>query len=190
MFGVRRSMLGVRRFSAKLINVESAELTKGRRAGLRITIARHLGADEAMARRASHDVDGDCRHPALHRSRVGDRNFLWFHTAVSAQDVVVDRSGLGLPLQQNRSCDCGDGARRRYLGDARDLSCRVSIGVLELASPASSACAFSSIWTARLYALACIFTGRLAHVLARVCWFAVSCDSFGDRYLFSYALAD
>jgi len=183
-------MLGVRRFSAKLINIESAKLTKGRRAGLRIAIARRLGADEALARCASHDVDGDRRHAAFHRSRVGHRDFLWFHTAVSAQDVVVDRCGLGLPLQQNRSCDCGDGARRRHLGDARDLSCRVSIRVLELASPASSACAFSSIWTARLYALACIFTGRLAHVLARVCWFAVSCDSFGDRYLFSYALAD
>src|SRR6266436_6833644 len=143
-----------------------------------------------MACRASHDVDGDCRHASFYCSRVGDWNFLWLHAAVSAQDLVVDRCGVGLPLQQDRSCDCRDGARRRHLGDARALFCRVSSRVLDLESPGSSARAFSPVWTARLCALACIFTGRLAHVLARVCWFALPRDPFGDTYLFSYALAD
>src|SRR6266542_1898183 len=96
----RDSILGVRRsaFSAKLINVENAGASTIAGAGLRITIADAACATEAVARRTSHDVDGDCRHAAFHRSRVGHRNFLWLHAAVSAQDVVVDCCGMGLPL--------------------------------------------------------------------------------------------
>ena len=50
--------------------------------------------------------------------------------------------------------------------------------------------AFSPVWFGRLYALARIFSGRLAHVLARIYWFALPCRSLGDHCLFSHATAD
>ncbi len=78
---------------------EAAELTSGSRAGFRIAIAKTTRATEALVGSASHDVDGDRRHTALHRARVGHRNFLWLHPAVSAEDVVVDHRGLDLPVQ-------------------------------------------------------------------------------------------
>jgi hypothetical protein len=91
-------MLGVRFFSAKLINIESAELTKGSRAGLRISITKTTRPAEEMVREASHDVAGDSRYAAFHRSRVGDRSFLWLYPAISAENTVVDRGSLDLPL--------------------------------------------------------------------------------------------
>jgi len=95
---------------------------------------------------------------------------------------------VGLPLQQDCSCDCGNTARRRDLGDAGDLPCGISIGVLELASVASAARAFPPVWAARLCTLACIFACRLAHILACIRWFAVSRGSFGDHRLFCNAV--
>ena len=95
---------------------------------------------------------------------------------------------MGLSLQQDCSCDCGDPARRRDLGNARDLYCRISIGLLEFAAAAGAACSFSPVWTARLHALACIFTRGLAHILAGVCWLNVPRGSFGNHYLFSHAV--
>ncbi len=96
---------------------------------------------------------------------------------------------MGLPLQQDCSCNCGDPARCRDLGDARDLSRRISFGVLESSAAASSARTFPPVWTSRLRALACIFTGRLAYILACVCWLAFLGDSFGDHHLFCDAVA-
>ena len=61
--------------------------------------------------------------------------------------------------------------------------------MLEFAAAASAACSFSPVWTARLRALACIFTGRLAHILAGVCRLHVPRGSFGDHYLFRDAVA-
>ena len=141
-----------------------------------------------LAGDASHDPDDNCRHAALNRSRVGDRNFLRIYTALSFKNIIIDRHGLGVPLQQDCSCDCGNAARRRDLGDARDLSCGISIGLLELASVASAARAFPPVWAARLCTLACIFAGRLAHILACVRWFAISRGSFGDHHLFCNAV--
>src|SRR2546428_1374222 len=76
----------------------AADTAAANGAGLRITIADAACATEAVARRTSHDSDGDCGYAALDRSRVGHRNFLWLHAAVSAQDVVVDCCGVWLPL--------------------------------------------------------------------------------------------
>jgi len=56
--------------------------------------------------------------------------------------------------------------------------------MLELAADSGTACAFSEFWTARLRTLARIFAGGVAHVLARLRWFAVSRGSFGDHHLF------
>jgi hypothetical protein len=137
---------------------------------------------------ASHDPDDNCRHTALHCSRVGNRNFFRVHTALSAKNIVIDRDRLDLPLQQDCSCDCSNAARPRDLGDARDLSCGISIGVLELASVASPARAFPPVWAARLCTLACIFARRLAHILACARWFAVSRGAFGDHHLFCNAV--
>jgi len=95
---------------------------------------------------------------------------------------------VDLSLQQDCSCDCGDPARRRDLGNARHLYCRISIGLLEFAAAAGAACSFSPVWTARLHALACIFTSGLAHILAGVCWLNVPRGSFGNHYLFSHAV--
>ena len=176
--------------SSGQFKIETARATAASRACLRIAIAKTTRATEALACRASHDVDDNRRHAALHRARVGHRNFLWLHTALSAEDVIIDRGRMDLPMQQNCSCDSGDAARCPDLGDARDLCCRIPFGLLEPQSPGSTAGAFSSVWTGRLRALACIFTRRLAHLLACVCRFALPRRAFGDRYLFSYALAD
>src|SRR5436305_14395159 len=97
---------------------------------------------------------------------------------------------MDFSLQQDRSCDCSDAARRSDLGDARDLCCRISFGVLEHRSSRSPARALSPIWTARLRALACMFTGRLAHLLARACWVSVLRDSYSKLGVFCYSFAD
>src|SRR6476660_4641406 len=81
------------------VSSESARPTQRKRPGLRTALAWAIGATKALAFRASHDVDGDCRHAAFHRSWLGDWDFLWLHPAVSAQDVVVDCGSVGLPLQ-------------------------------------------------------------------------------------------
>jgi hypothetical protein len=91
-------------------------------------------------------------------------------------------------LQQDCSCDRGNAARPPHLGDARDLSCRISFGLLEFTAAASPARAFPPVWTPRLRALACIFTGRVAYILACIRWFAVSRGSFSNHYLFCNAV--
>ena len=58
------------------------------------------------------------------------------------------------------------------------------------ASPGGAAGTFSPVSTARLRALACVFTRYLAHLLARVYWFALPCHSLRDHCLFSHAPAD
>ncbi len=68
-------------FSAKLINVENAGASTIAGAGLRITLARVTGASQALVGCASHDVDGDRRHAAFHRSRLSD--------AVTLHDVMI-----------------------------------------------------------------------------------------------------
>lgn len=97
---------------------------------------------------------------------------------------------MDLPLQQDRSRDCRYAARCHDLGDASGLCCRISTGVLDSAAFTSPARAFSPIWTARLRPMACIFTRRLARILARLRRFTLPRDPFGDTYLFSYAIAD
>ncbi len=62
------------------------------------------------------------------------------------------------------------------------------LGCWSFAAAASAACSFSPVWTARLHALACIFTRGLAHILAGVCWLHVPRGSFGNHYLFSHAV--
>jgi hypothetical protein len=91
-------------------------------------------------------------------------------------------------MQQDSSCHCSDASRFDDLGDARDLYCRIPVGVLESAASASPTCALSAIWTARLCTLACIFARRLADILACVCWFSLPRGSFGDHYLFCDAV--
>jgi serine-type D-Ala-D-Ala carboxypeptidase (penicillin-binding protein 5/6) len=61
--------------------------------------------------------------------------------------------------------------------------------VLEPASPGCAPHTFLAVRIARLRKLACFLTGGLAHFLARVCWFAVPCHSFGDNRLCSNAIA-
>src|SRR5205823_10372433 len=156
----------------------------------RITIAKTTRANEGLAGRASHDLDGDRRHATLDRAGVGNRNFLWLHPAVSTEDVVVDRCGLDFPLQQDRSCDRCHAARRNDLGNAGVVSRRVSIWMLDPKSASSSTCASPPIPAPRLRALACIFTRCLADVLASVRRFAVRCDPFSSDCLFSYAVVD
>src|SRR5436309_6641089 len=112
---------------------------------LRVPITGLACPAEELAGGASHDPDDNCGHAALDRSGIGDRDFLWFHAAISSQDAVVDRGGVGLPLQQSCSRDCSNAARPDDLGDASDLRCRISIGMLELASVSGPACAFSPI---------------------------------------------
>jgi len=167
-----------------------ARATSKKRVGLRDTIAKITDAAEELAGRASYDVDDDRRYAALNRSGVGDRNFLRVHTAVSGKDVAVDRRGMGFSLQQNRCRDCGNAARCFDLGDAGNLCRRISSRVLEPSASGSPTCAFSPVWFARLHALARIFAGRLAHLLARLCWFAFSGHSLCDHCLFSHAPAD
>ena len=67
---------------------------------------------------------------------------------------------------------------------------RIPVRLLDTASPSGAAGTLSPVSTARLRALACVFTGYLAHLLARVYWFALPCHSFRDRCLFSDAVAD
>ena len=169
---------------------ESAGVTRGNRAGLRVAITETIGATEALAGRASHDLDGDRRHATLDRAGVGNRNFLWLHPAVSTEDVVVDRCGLDFPLQQDRSCDRCHAARRNDLGNAGVVSRRVSIWMLDPESASSSTCASPPIPAPRLCALACFFSSGVADVLASVRRFAVRCDPFSNSYLLRYALAD
>ena len=143
-----------------------------------------------MACCASHDIDGDRGYAALHRTRIGDRNFLWLHTAVSPEDIIVDRCGLDFPLQQNRSRHCGNAARCNDLGNARVVSRRISIRMLDPESASSSARASPPIPAPRLRALACFFSSGVADVLAGVRRFAVRCDPFRNSYLLCYAPAD
>src|SRR6266481_2058503 len=176
--------------SSGQIKFEAAEHRPDSRAGLRITIARAIGATKALAHRASHDFDGDRGHAALYRARIRDRNFLWVHPAVSAEDVVVDCCGMGLPLQQDRSCDCCDAARRNDLGNAGVVCRRVSVWMLDPESASSSTCASPPIPTPRLRALACFFSSGMSDVLASVRRFAVRCHPFSNSYLLRYAVAN
>ena len=75
------------------------------------------------------------------------------------------------------------------MGDACDLHCRIPFGLLEPASPGRASDTLPAIRAARLSKLACVFAGRLAHFLARVCWFPVPRHPFGDNRLFSNANA-
>jgi len=90
-----------------IIDVENAGLTSSNRAGLRITVAKTTRALEALAGRASHDLDGDRRYAAFHSARFGHRNFFRLHAAVEHQDIALDRGGLGVSMQQNRGGDRG-----------------------------------------------------------------------------------
>ena len=87
--------VGCSAFSAKLGDVETTEGTQPGEPVYESRSAKAAGAVEEMVGRASHDVDDDRRHAALDRSRVGDRNFLRVHSAVSAKDIAVDRSWRG-----------------------------------------------------------------------------------------------
>ena len=129
------------------MNVETSGVRPNSRIGLPITIARPISAVKAMAHRASHDPDGDRRHAALHRSGVGDRNFLWFHPAVSAENFAIDWCCVDLPLQQDRRRDRGDIARCNDLGDACAISCGISVRVLDPESTGSTTRAFPSVST-------------------------------------------
>ena len=104
MLGVGRWVFGV---FCQIGCVETTEGTAARRARLPNSFTEITDAAEELAGRASYDVDDDRRYAALNRSRVGDRNFLRVHTAVSGKDVAVDRRGMGFSLQQNRCRDCG-----------------------------------------------------------------------------------
>jgi hypothetical protein len=74
---------------------------------------------------------------ALHCTRFGHRNIFRFYSAYTAQDVIVDRSSMGLSLQQNRCCHRRHTARRGDLGDACDLHCRIPFGCWSLCRPAA-----------------------------------------------------
>ena len=82
-----------------------------------------------------------------HSIALGRRSeFFRFTPLYPLKDAAIDRVGLGLPVQQDCGCDCGDPARRGDLGDACDLRCRISIGLLELAvGRQRSACIFASL---------------------------------------------
>src|SRR5262249_653942 len=138
------------------------------------------GVAEGLVGRASRDVDDDRRHATLDRFGVSYWNFLWLHSPVSAEDVAVDRCGVALSLQQDRCPHCGNAARRLDLGDAGVICCRIPVGVLDIESASSPAGTLSPLSTARLRALACFFTGRLANLLAGTCRFALYRRSFGD----------
>ena len=168
----------------------SGSRTWRERARLRIAITETDGTTKALAGLASHDVDGDCRHTAFNRSWFSHRDFLRFHAAVSSKDATLDRCGVGFSLQQGRSRDCGHPARRDDLGNARNLCRRIPVRLLGTESASGAAGTLSPIWTARLRALACVFTCHLACLLAGICWFALHCGPVGDIYLFSHAFAD
>jgi len=95
---------------------------------------------------------------------------------------------MGLPMQQDRRCDRSDVARCTNLGDACDLRCRIPFGVLDLEPPGRTPHTFAAIRVARLHRLACVFTGRLACLLASLRWFALPRHPFGDHYLFCDAV--
>ena len=187
MLGVGRWVFGV---FCQIGCVETTEGTAARRARLPNSFTEITDAAEELAGRASYDVDDDRRYAALNRSGVGDRNFLRVHTAVSGKDVAVDRRGMGFSLQQDRCRDCGNAARCSDLGDAGNLCRRIPSRVLEPSASGGSTHPFSPVWFERLCALARIFAGRLAHLLARLCWFAFSGCSLCDHCLFSHAPAD
>ncbi len=132
----------------------------------------------------------DRRYAALDRSRVGDRNFLRLQPAVSAKDIIVDRRSVDFPLQQNRCRHCGNAARCSDLGNAGTLCRRIPVRLLDTESSSGAAGTLSPVSTARLRALACIFTGYLAYLLARLCRIPLPIGSLGDHYLFSHAVAD
>src|SRR4029450_13859380 len=117
-------------------------------------------------------------------------NFFRVHSAVSAKDVVVDRCGVDFSLQQDRCRDCGNAARCSDLGNAGDLYGRIPSRVLEPSASGGPTRAFSPVWVARLHALERIFARRLAHLLARLYWFALPGHSLRDHCLFSHAPAD
>src|SRR5204862_4297109 len=56
-------------------------------------------------------------------------------------------------------------------------------GLLELASSCGASSPFPAIRAARLPRLARVFAGRLAHLLACICWLALSCHSVSDHRL-------
>ena len=182
--------VGCSAFSAKLGELETTERTAGRRARLQIASAEAARANEELVSRPSHDVDDDRRYATLDRFRFGDRNFLRIYAAVSAEDIDVDRRCVDFPLQQDRRRDCGNTARCSDLGNAGNLSRRIPVRLLDTASPRGATNTFSPVSIARLRALACVFTGNLAHLLARVYWFALPFYSFRDHCLFSDAPPD
>jgi len=166
-----------------------ARATYTGRVRLRVTTAEAARANEELVGRASHDVDDDRRYAALNRFRLGDRNFLRILSAVSAENIAVDRRSVDLPLQQGRCRDCSNAARCSDLGNAGNLSRRIPVRLLDIASPTGAAGTLSPVSTARLRALACVFPGYLAYVLARVYWFALPFHPFCDRRLFPDAFA-
>ena len=188
-FDVVHWTLGVPRFPAKLINVERAKFTPGTRARVRLAITKTPRAAQALVGRASHDVDDDRRHAAFDRSRVSDRNFLRLHPAVSAEDVAVDWRSVDFALQQDRCRDCGNAARCSDLGNAGDLRRGIPSRVLDPSASGGPTRAFSPVWFARLHALARIFASHLAHLLARLYWFALDRHPFSDIRLLSHAIA-
>ena len=78
---------------------DRARATSRERARLRMAITKTTGANEGLAGRTSHDVDGNRRYSALDRSWFSHRDFLRFHPTVSAKDATLDRCGVDLPLQ-------------------------------------------------------------------------------------------
>ena len=160
------------------------------RARLRFTIAKATGATKALACCASHDADGYHRYAALDCSWLSHRNFLRVHAAISSEDIAVDRCGVDLSLQQDRGRDCRHAPRCHDLGDAGDLCCRISVWLLDPESAGGAARTPSPVSTTRLRALARIFAGGLAYILASICWFALRRHPFGDIYLLSHALTD
>jgi len=62
--------------------------------------------------------------------------------------------------------------------------------LLDAESAGGAAGTFSRVSTARLCALACVFTRHLAYLLARLYWFAFPGRSLRDHRLCSHAAAD
>jgi len=167
----------------------SASTTRGDRA-CRVAITKAVGATKALAGLASHDVDGDRRHTAFNCSWFGYRDFLRFHAAISVEDAPFDRGSVDLSLQQARSRNRGHSARCLDLGDAGDLCCRIPVRLLDTEPTSGTADTLSPVRIARLRALACVFTGDLAYLLAGIHWLALRRGPVGNIYLFSYAFAD
>src|SRR4030095_15683430 len=76
------------------------------------------------------------------------------------------------------------------MGYAGNLCRGIPSRLLESSASRGSTRAFSPVWFARLHALARIFAGRLAYLLARLYWFALPGHSLRDHCLFSHATAD